>query len=58
MTMFLWVAAFCFGATATAQIATLASRKIPRRTPGTPAIDAVVNVAFLVWAAVLLREVA
>lgn len=54
MTLFLWVMISLFALNAGGKLIWLATRKFPERNSKTEAIDVVVNVAFIVWAVVLL----
>ncbi|SMG00357.1 hypothetical protein BSIN_3427 [Burkholderia singularis] len=47
-----------FGTVSGVEIVSLASGHMPRRTPLTAACDLVLNIIFLVWAVVLLKEIA
>lgn len=58
MRVFLAVMVVIFGTVSGVEIVSLASGHMPRRTPLTAACDLVLNIIFLVWAVVLLKEIA
>ena len=54
MSTFLWVMIVVMSLENIARLVSLATGKIPTRTPGPLAVDIVINTGLIVWAAVLL----